>query len=159
MPAIPDLPKILRGYRTITREEFNDGVTQAALFLCKKFKYHNFNDIRGEPERRREQLAAMLEPHHALGICGTEFQILAEDAAEKLFHEMPEDRRSEAKYRRHDKDFIANSGAFVRKAREYMQARDEQRRSEERKAKRAAGKAPRRALGLKKTIAKEKKAV
>ena len=136
MPVIADLPKILRGYRHITKDEFNDGVLKASWYLRMKLSFQSFG-IFDESKLLMQQLVAKLEPQFTLGICGTEFQILAEDAVEQMYYEMPEDRRTEAKYRRSDKDFIRNGGAFVRKAKQYLDDRDERRREEARKAKRA----------------------
>ena len=115
---------------TINDDQFYEGVRAATLhFAANIYVGGNMFD---ELDRVQKALKDKLEPEFCKGVCCTRFQALAEDAAEKMYQEMPDGKRRGSKYTRCEREFIAS-----------------------------VGKASRKGLGLKKTISKDnaKKAV
>ena len=124
---------------SIDDDEFTSGVQSAARHLCSILKMPEGFE---ERDRLKMALTTEMEPHHIRGICGAEFQILAESALEKMYNDTPEEQRLGAKYMRSEREFIENGGANLRNAKEYAE-------------KEGGGKAPRKAMGVKKTISKK----
>ena len=143
MPVIADLPKILRGYNTIDDDQLSEGLRAATMHFVTSI--HMGRGMFQELDQFNMVLTSVLEPEFHKGICGTEFQILAEDTLEKMYYEMPEERRIGTKYRRSEREFIANGGAYLRKSKEYLRTRDEKRLEEAKAAKREEAKAAKKA--------------
>jgi len=143
MPVIADLPKILRGYNTIDDDQLSEGLRAATMHFVTSI--HMGRGMFQELDQFNMVLTNVLEPEFHKGICGTEFQILAEDTLEKMYYEMPEERRIGTKYRRSEREFIANGGAYLRKSKEYLRTRDEKRLEEAKAAKREEAKAAKKA--------------
>jgi len=159
MPVIADLPKILRGYNTIDDDQLSEGLRAATMHFVTSI--HMGRGMFQELDQFNMVLTSVLEPEFHKGICGTEFQILAEDTLEKMYYEMPEERRIGTKYRRSEREFIANGGAYLRKSKEYLRTRDEKRLEEAKAAKREEAKAAKKAAekAAKKAAAKAAKKV
>ena len=180
MPIIADLSDAFRGRERICDDDFTRGVSAAALHLSTSLRMPRFSEILDEPRKLRLELTARLEPPFVRGICGTEFQILAERAVEEMFYNMPDERRIGTNYRRSDTEFIpSDDGVHLRGAEQYLRAKDEK-RAEAAQGKKPAvkaapvkapvvkataakidkpyGKAPRKALGMKKKTVSVKKA-
>ena len=146
--VIQDMPKILRGYHPLTESDFHSGIKAAAFHLSHCITSPSeFRMCLSENSQFNELINVELLPHLGF-ICGTEFQVLAERAVEKIFNEtIPTERR--VKYKRADKEFVRNGGAYLRKAKEYFIIQDDKKKEEEKEKKRMERKAmkPKKSIG------------